>query len=546
MNLSKNSIDNIYRNSVVEMKGIVKHFPGVTALDGVDLVIEGGKIYALLGENGAGKTTLMNILNGIYQPDKGEIKIHGKKVKFHSSKEALRFGISMVHQNFTLIPALSVIENMALSIRSPREPFLDMKDLERLLKEMQEKYGLEIDPAAKVSDLSVGEKQRVEIIRALSQGSNILILDEPTSVLTHNEVSVFFEILRRISDQGTSVIFISHKLEEVLAISDQITVLRKGKITGKLSTSEATREELARLMVGRSVIFRIKSHSVKLGKPILTLKDLVVKADKERPVVNKVSFTIHEGEIFGIAGVSGNGQRELAEAILGLQEISRGQIIFNGEDVTSLSTEKIQKAGIGMIPEEILVMGIVKDWTLRDNLILQLYSNSPFAKSGPLKWLGIDWPIFRNENAIDEFCNKVIQTYDIIAPGGRTVSGHLSGGNLQKLVVAREILRGTKLLIGCHPTRGLDVGAVEYIRSCLLKYREYNKKGSGAILLVSEDLEELKILSDRIGVMYEGEIVDILPPDTEDEQIGLLMGGGKKDTRNKYKLKREKPKTIII
>ena len=527
MNMSKQSRNGSNRSLIVDMKGIVKHFPGVTALDHADFRVERGEIHALLGENGAGKTTMMRILNGIYMPDQGEIYISGQKSSITSSREASKLGISMVYQHFTLIPALTVWENMALTIPSPKEPFLDMKYSTRLLLELGEKYGLEINPTAKVSDLSVGEKQRAEIIRALSQGPKILILDEPTSVLTPIEVERLFEVLHQIARQGISVIFISHKLGEVLEISDRITVLKKGKVTGNLLTKDATREELATLMVGRTVLFRINRPDVKIGDPLLNVENLTVKNEEGASIVNKVSFSVHGGEILGIAGVSGNGQRELAEALLGLREAKAGRVIICKKDVTNLPTKKIINAGAGMIPEDIQEMGIVRDWTLRDNLILELHSGCPFADAGPLRWLSIDIQVFRNEKEIDKFCDDAIEKFNIVAPNGYTLASNLSGGNLQKLMLAREIMRGTKVLIACQPTRGLDVGAAEYVRTCLLKHKE---RGN-AILLISEDLDELKMLSDRIAVMYEGEILGILPPDTKVDKIGSLMGGTRDNSR---------------
>jgi simple sugar transport system ATP-binding protein len=340
-------------------------------------------------------------------------------------------------------------------------------------------------------------------------------------VLTPIEVERLFEVLRQIARDGTSVIFISHKLGEVLAISDRITVLKKGKVTGNLLTKDAAREKLATLMVGRAVLFKVERPDVQLGDPMLIAEDLTVKNEEGAHTVKKVSFTVRRGEILGIAGVSGNGQRDLAEAILGLRKASEGKVVICGKDVTNLHTEKIVSAGAGMIPEDIHEMGIVKNWSIRDNLIVELHSRCPFADAGPLKWLGIDVRAFRNEKEIDKFCSGAIKQFNILAPNGYTLAKNLSGGNLQKLILAREITRGATVLIACQPTRGLDVGATEYVRACLLKYKE----NGNAILLISEDLDELKMLSDRIAVMYEGEILGIVEPDVENEKIGLLMGG---------------------
>jgi len=508
---------------VVEMRGIVKKFPGVIANNHVNFEVRAGEIHALLGENGAGKTTLMNVLYGLYQPDEGEIYVRGKKVNIKSPKDAIELGIGMVHQHFMLVPPMSVTENIILGLKSPKEPFLDLENAEKKILELSQRYGLKVDPKAKIWQLSVGEQQRVEILKALYRGAEIFILDEPTAVLTPQEVDQLFETVKKMTKEGRSIIFITHKLREVLAVSDRITVLRQGKVMGTLSIKEATREKLAEMMVGREVVFEVEKVKTKLGKEVLQVKDLHALSDKGIPALKGVSFSIREGEILGVAGVSGNGQRELSEVITGLRKATKGQVIVMGKDVTNRSPAEIIEAGVGHIPEDRLGMGLIMDFSLKENVILEMHSKPPFANGWFLNKLGIKSCWFLNAPEIDKFADKLISEFNIVAPSREVPAKNLSGGNLQKLILAREISRRPKVLIACQPTRGLDVGATEYIRKKLL---EEAQKGV-AILLISEDLDEVLMMSDRIAVMYEGQIMDIVPPDTDIRKIGLLMAGVK-------------------
>ena len=500
---------------IVEMKGIVKRFPGIVANDHVDLDIKGGEIHALLGENGAGKTTLMNILYGIYRPEEGEIYVRGRRVTISSPKDAIQLGMGMVHQHFMLVHPHTVAENIALGLPSSRF-FFPLRDVEKKVSEFSKRYGLQVDPKARIWQLSVGEQQRVEIIKALYRGARVLILDEPTSVLTPSEIDELFKILRRIADEKRAIIFITHKLDEVIAVSNRVTVLRRGKVVKTVGTSSTNKLELARMMVGREVIFRLERKPIDKGQVVLEVRNLCAVSDKGLPALRNVSLTVSEGEILGIAGVAGNGQKELIEVIAGLRNAAEGELLILGKDATNLSTREIERMGVSHVPEERIRMGLVPNMTVAENLILKRYNRLPFSRR-----------LFLNTTSISINADELISEYDIVTPSNETPAKLLSGGNIQRLILARETSEQPKLILAAHPTYGLDVGATEHIRKLLLKQRE---RGA-AILLVSEDLEEIMTLSDRIAVMFEGEIMGTMDAATARlDDIGLMMTGAKRST----------------
>lgn len=509
---------------LVEMKEITKHFPGVLANDHVNFTTLKGEIHGLLGENGAGKTTLMNILYGLYQPDHGEIYFEGKKVSIQAPRDAIQLGIGMVHQHFMLIPRLTVAENIVLGLKSSKEPFLAIREAEDRILQLSAEYGFKVNPRARVWELSVGEQQRVEIIKILYRDSRLLILDEPTAVLTPREVEGLFEALNCVKKKGYTIIFITHKLKEVKEITDRVTVLRDGKVVANLVTSETTESQLARDMVGREVLFQVSklgagtekvmtsSGSDAERKRVLEVQDLLVLNDKGLEVVKKVSFSLYEGEILGLAGVSGNGQKELVEALTGLRKVVRGRIWIHGNDLTNRSPREVAEQGVGYIPEDRLKVGLATRLSVAENLILRRYRHSEFSRGN----------LLRSEK-IKAYAKKLITYFDIKTPSLEIAAGKLSGGNLQKLILAREISQEPRLLIAAQPTRGLDIGATEYIQNKLL---EQKQKGT-AILLVSEDLDEILSLSDRVAVIYEGQIVGITPAkEANRQEIGLMMAGG--------------------
>jgi simple sugar transport system ATP-binding protein len=497
---------------LVRMVGIRKTFPGIVANDNVDFELMPGEIHALLGENGAGKTTLMNILYGIYRPDSGRIYVKGKEVSINSPADAIKLGIGMVHQNFLLIDSFTVAENVALGFAKKQiRPDIEVK---RRIIELGERYGLKVDPDAYVWQLSAGEKQRVEIIKALYRESDVLILDEPTSVLTPIEVNELFSTLKKLKSEGKGIVFITHKLEEVFQVADRVTVMRKGRVVGVKRRDETSKEELARMMVGREILFRVEKKEREKGPVILEVVDLKALNDKGVLALKGVSFKVHSGEIFGIAGVAGNGQRELIEVITGLRKAISGKVLINGIDMTNRSPREIGLLGTAHIPEERVKMGIMPGMDLAENLILKKYFLPPFCRKGILDLKSI------RSNA-----EKLKTEYDIVAPSIRVKAKFLSGGNIQRLILARELSSDPKLVIAAHPTYGLDVGATEYIRRKLVEERD---KGA-AVLLVSEDLEEILSLSDTIAVMYQGEIMGIGRPDEFSmEEIGLMMAGSRR------------------
>jgi ABC-type uncharacterized transport system ATPase subunit len=493
----------------LEMRGIVKRFPGVVANDGVDFTARAGEIHALLGENGAGKTTLMRVLYGIYQPDEGEIFLDGRAIRVRSPAEALALGIGMVHQHFRLVPTLSVEENVILGLREGL--FGNLRRVRERLAAIARDYGLEVDPRAKVWELSVGEQQRVEILKALYRRVQILIMDEPTSVLTPQEVKQLFSTLRSLVEAGLTVIFITHKLDEVLEVSDRVTVLRKGKVVATLPTAEADKPSLARMMVGREVVFRLERGPAKLGEKLLEVRDLQALNDRGLPAIRGLSFELYGGEILGVAGVAGNGQKELVEVLTGLRKATKGRVLLFGKDLTNRSPKEIAAAGVAHIPEERLRRGLVPEMSVAENLVLKSYRDPPFAR-GP----------FLDQRVIISHAERAIAAYQIMTPSYNTPAKLLSGGNIQRLILARELSGQPRLIIAAHPTYGLDVGATEQIRGLLLRQREL---GAG-VLLISEDLEEILSLSDRILVLFAGQAMGLLEAEeAELEELGLLMAG---------------------
>lgn len=501
-------------DTVLEVKGITKKFPGVLANDHVDFNLQKGEIHALLGENGAGKSTLMNIIYGLTSPDEGEIFIKGEKVHFHSPKDAIACGIGMVHQHFMLVPVFTVAENIMLGSETLRHGVLDIPKVNRELKELSAQYGLDIDPTALVHDLPVGIQQRVEIIKALYRKADILILDEPTAVLTPQEVDDLFVIIRKLVDEGISVIFITHKLKEVLSIADRITVMRAGKVIATDDPKKTNEQALASQMVGRTVILKVDKEPAKPGDIVLRVNDLHVLDDRRIETVRGVSFEVRKGEILGIAGVQGNGQTELAEALTGLRHAETGEIDILEDNVFNHPPRHLVEKGMGHIPEDRQKHGVVMQYPVADNLILCSYYVSPFCRNGMLQ-----------NDAIGSNANDLIKRFDIRTPSPYVPTSKLSGGNQQKVIVARELSRDIKFLVANQPTRGLDVGSIEYIHHEIVEMRD---EGIG-VVLISAELDEIMALSDRIAVMYHGQIVSIIPADqVTREELGLMMAGSLK------------------
>jgi simple sugar transport system ATP-binding protein len=497
---------------VLEMLGIRKEFPNVVANDDVSFDVRRGEVHALLGENGAGKSTLMNILYGLYRPDGGEIRLNGKPVSFSSARDAIDAGLGMVHQHFMLIPVMTVAENIVLGTEPRKGLLLDEAAAGRRVADMAKSFRFAVDPDALVEDISVGQEQRVEIMKALYRNADLLILDEPTAVLTPQEASHLFEILRTLQREGLSIIFISHKLNEVLEIADRITVLRRGKTIETVPRAGATEASLAKAMVGREVLLRVEKEAAQPGHVLLTVRDLHVRDDRGIEKVRGVSFDVRAGEIVGIAGVDGNGQTELIDALTGLQRIESGAVNIAGRELAHPDARTALDAGIGHIPEDRQRRGLVLEYSIAENIALHDYAKPPTARYG---WL---FPRRMVERA-----RTLIREFDVRGGGPFTRAGGLSGGNQQKLVVAREIDRDPKVLIAAQPTRGLDVGAIEYLHRRLVTERDEGR----AILLVSLELEEILSLSDRILVMYEGEIVGEHAGEVSEEKLGLEMLGGR-------------------
>lgn len=499
--------------TAVEMKGITKEFPGVVANDNVDFDVKAGEIHALLGENGAGKTTLMNILYGLYQEDEGEIYVVGEQVEINSPKDALSYGVGMVHQLFRQVSRHSVAEDIALSVSSGQIRPVD--EIKEDFLELTEDFGWEIDPDAKIWQLSAGERQRLEILKVVFQGAKVLILDEPTSVLTPQGKEELFERLREMRDEGHAIIYITHKLDEVLEISDRVTVLREGKKIETLSTEKTSKKSLAKKMVGREVLFDLEKDPLERGDVVLEVENLTVRGDQKEIAVEDVSFEIYENEILGLAGVGGSGQKELIEALAGLRDVEDGIFKVLGEDLTNGSPREITEKGVAYVPEDRDERGLIPSMSVKENLMLREYCNEPYCGTFLL-----------NMDYIRQDVDEKVSEYDVVTPSLDTPAELLSGGNLQRLMLARETSGAPKLLIAAYPTHGLDVGSVEDIRNLLLNQR----REGGAIFLISEDLDEIMMLSDRIAVIYEGGLMGIVDADEIDkEDLGLMMTGTPKE-----------------
>ena len=494
----------------LELRNITKRFGTLVANDKISLTLAPGEILSLLGENGAGKSTLMNVLYGLLQPDEGQILIDDKAVKFSGPGDAMAAGIGMVHQHFMLIPVFTVAENVVLG----NEPTgkvgnLNLDAARKLVREISDRFGFDIDPDAKVQDLPVGAQQRVEIIKSLARDAKILVLDEPTAVLTPQETDELMDIMRGLSDNGTSIIFITHKLREVQKVADRIIVIRQGKVVSE-ANPKATAGELASLMVGREVDLDTKKNAAKLGAETLVVKDLTVLDDRNQQMVNGISFSVHDGEILAIAGVQGNGQTELAEAILGLRKIHNGSITVAGKDLTKSNVRQVLEAGVGYIPEDRKKDGLVGEFSIAENLMLDGSFGKPFAK-------GVQIDFAKR----DEIAANLIQEFDIRTPSAGTLAKQLSGGNQQKVVVAREMSRDLRVLIASQPTRGVDVGSIEFIHEQIVAARDAGK----TVVIISTELDEVLALADRIAVMYRGRIVGIVDAKTTREKLGKMMAG---------------------
>lgn len=494
----------------LEMRNIVKHFPGVVANDHVNFSVEPGEIHALLGENGAGKSTLMQILYGLYEPDAGEILVEGRPVQIRNPRDAIAQGIGMIHQDFMLIPPFTVVENIILGLEDDHGQLLDLQAAKLRISELSERHGLSVDPTARIENLPVGVQQRVEILKLLYRNAKLLILDEPTAVLTPQEANSLFDVVRSLKAKGHSVVFITHKLHEVINVADRVTVLRDGKVIATVKTSETNPRELARMMVGREVVFRISKKPCQPGKTALKVQDLCACDNTLVPKVRGVSFELREGEILGLAGVDGNGQSELAEAMMNLRPVSGGKIILDEKEITHLSTAKHRAAGIAYIPADRRQVGTVGTLSISYNTILGEENQYSTGR------------VFLNEGRIRAHARELVQHYNVKTPGIDFLAGKLSGGNLQKVVLGREIMRNPRVLIIEQPTRGLDVGAIEYIQEQIIAERDQG----AAIFLISADLEEILTLSDRIAVIYQGQMMGTIAAcDAEMANIGLMMAG---------------------
>ena len=497
----------------LELQQITKQFPGVLANDHISISVDKGEVLGLLGENGAGKTTLMNILSGLYRPDSGKILIDGKERVFRDPAQAIAAGIGMVHQHFMLVPVFDVIDSVALGSEPTRGPLatFDRAAARERIVELSQRYGLSVDPDAKIESLPVGVRQRVEILKALYRKSDILVLDEPSAVLTPQETEELFDIIRGLAKGGTAVIFITHKLKEVLAVADKITVLRRGAVAGETTPKVASQTQLAEMMVGREVQLTVTRSAAHAGQAILEVEGLNVLDNASATAVKDVTFEVRAGEILAVAGVQGNGQTELVEALTGLRPIDSGTVRLDGKDLHGLSPREISDAGVAHIPEDRSRDGMVKDMTVAENYILNSYHRAPYSNGGRLNRVGIA-----------EKTAQAVKDFDIRTPSIETKIGSLSGGNQQKVIVAREFGRDVRLVVAAQPTRGLDVGSIEYIHRRIVEQRD----AGAAVLIVSTELDEVLALGDRVAVMYEGRIVKILDAkDATRERVGLLMGG---------------------
>ncbi|WMJ23911.1 ABC transporter ATP-binding protein [Paludicola sp. MB14-C6] len=501
---------------IIEMLNITKEFPGIIANDNVTLQVKKGEIHALLGENGAGKSTLMSVLFGLYQPEKGQIKINGNEVKINNPNDANALAIGMVHQHFKLVHNFTVLENIVLGVETTSGGFLKMDQAKKKVMELSERYKLKIDPDALISEITVGMQQRVEILKMLYRDNEILIFDEPTAVLTPQEIEELMKIMKGLVKEGKSIVFITHKLDEIKAVADRCTVLRKGKYIQTVDVADVSKEELSEMMVGRSVNLTVEKGEPSIGKPILTVKNLTVQSKTStKPLVKDASFEVRQGEIVCIAGIDGNGQSELVFALTGLEKIHDGQIIFNDTDITHMSIRQRTTSGMAHIPEDRHKHGLILDYSLAENLVLQSYFTPEYQKAGFIRF-----------DQVNKYADKLIEAYDIRSGQGKiTTTRSMSGGNQQKAILAREIDRNPDLLIAVQPTRGLDVGAIEYIHKQLVAQRDAGK----AVLLVSLELDEVMNVSDRILVMHEGEIVaNLNPKEVTVNELGLYMAGSKR------------------
>ncbi|WP_416149081.1 ABC transporter ATP-binding protein [Salipaludibacillus sp. HK11] len=500
---------------VVEMNNIRKEFPGIVANDNITLQVKQGEIHALLGENGAGKSTLMNVLFGLYQPEKGEIKVRGEKVAITDPNVANRLGIGMVHQHFMLVQKFTVTENIILGSEPTKLGSIDVRKAAKDVKDISDRYGLKVDPNAKIVDISVGMQQRVEILKTLYRGAEILIFDEPTAALTPQEIKELIQIMENLISEGKSIILITHKLKEILQVCDRCTVIRRGQGIGTVEVAEASENSLAEMMVGREVNFEVEKAEAQPNDVVLSIKDLVVEDIRGIEAVEGLSLDVRGAEIMGIAGVDGNGQTELIEAITGLKKAKSGSVHVSGKNITGLKPRKVTESGIGHIPQDRHKHGLVLDFTVGENVLLQTYYQKPYTKNGVL-----------NYSKMYEKARQLIEEYDVRTPSEKSLARSMSGGNQQKAIIAREVDRSPDLLIAAQPTRGLDVGAIEFIHRKLIEERDKGR----AVLLVSLELDEVLNVSDRIAVIYEGKIVDILnAKDTDEKELGLLMAGGKRE-----------------
>lgn len=499
------------RINKLEMRAITKRFPGVLANDRIQFDVHTGEVHALLGENGAGKSTLMKVLYGLYQPDEGQILLNDQVVAIHSPADAIRLGIGMIHQHFMLVPTLTVTENVALGLKSSRGARTDLDRVKARIQELASLYGLQVDPDAFVWQLSVGQQQRVEIIKALYRGAALLILDEPTAVLTPQEVDEFFVTLKQMKADGHALIFISHKLHEVLHISDRVTVLRDGRTIGTQSIEGVTKKQLAEMMVGRPISMQRDKADVEAGEVRLRVQDVSALNDRETEALRGISFEVRAGEIVGLAGVSGNGQREIAEVIAGLRPATGGEVNLCGQSLSGKSPRQIMELGLSYIPEERMRDGMIREFSVSENLILREFDKPPYSKTG-----------FLNNNAIQTASQEMVNDFSVKTPSLDTPVKNLSGGNIQKLILARELSRNPQVVVAAQPTRGLDIGATEYVHTVLLQQRELGL----ATLLISEDLDEILAMSDRILVIFEGRIMGDIPrAEATAEKLGLLMAG---------------------
>ena len=503
------------KTNAIEMRHIVKKFGDFKANDDINLTLHQGEILALLGENGACKSTLMRILSGLLEPTSGEIFVKGKKVEINSPTKAKELGIGMVHQHFMLMESFTVLENIILGHEPTNGIALDIKKAREQILKLSEKYGLAIDPDAQISNITVAQQQRVEILKVLYRGADILIFDEPTAVLTPQEITEFIQIIKNLAKEGKSIILITHKLSEIKAVADQVTIIRRGRDVGTFEVANVDDNRLAELMVGHHVNMKLNKKSVKLGREILKVENLKVKNTRGSFAVKKLSLNIHGGEILGLAGIDGNGQDELVEAITGLRHVNSGKVIINSQNMTNKKVRQITEAGVAHIPADRQKYGLILNLPLAENLVLQTYYKQPYSKHGII-----------NHQAIYEHAEELIKKYDIRTTSAELPASDLSGGNQQKVIIARELDRNSDLIIAFQPTRGLDVGAIEYIHKQLLAERDAGK----AVLLVSYELDEIMQLSDRIAVLHDGKISgEVKPEDTNDTELGLLMTGIKKE-----------------